>query len=432
MLSISKNRFFSYALLLLFSSVLSAETSINYDRLNIAPQSINLRQAIGKTFAHNPALKSFSYELKAQQGRELQAGMSASPEFNFSVEDVLGTGDFKSADSSQITLDIGWVLEGEIRQSYIDEARAGTLSLATETNIKRLDVAAETARLYLICLANQARLINADKTLDLANETVIAVNKRVTAGKAPEAELARAKAELARKRLDREDLEHEISSALRLLAAQWGKTVPEFTEVEGDIFSAASSLSFEALMKRLEQSPDFLRLLSDKRLKQAQLKLAESQSKPEWRVNLGVRHFELTNDQALVAGISIPFGERSRNSGRIHTARENLSQAQALQDELRVRIETALFVLSQQLQHSLHRVEAYRNEIIPRLETALKQTRRAYDLGRYSYLEWRSVQAELLDARTLLIEDSIAAHLKVIEIERLTGVSMMQPSDKKL
>jgi len=431
MLSRSKKYLFGCSLLFC-SSLLQAETGTNDHYSNADTQSINLRDAISKTFAHNPALKSFSYQLKAQQGRELQAGMSARSEFNIIAEDVLGSGNYKNADSAQITLNIGWVLEGDIRQSFIDEARAGALSLDTETNIKQLDAAAETARLYLICLAKQAGLINADKTLQLANETVNAVNKRVMAGKTPDAELARAKAELARKRLDREDMTHKLASAIHLLAAQWGETVPQFSKVEGDIFNTPQPLNFATLKNRLQQSPDFLRLLSDKRLKQAQLKLAQSQSSPEWKVNLGLRHFERTNDQALIAGISIPFGERSRNSGRIRTAQENLSQTQALQDELRVRIETTLFVLSQELQHSLHRVETYREKIIPRLETALKQTRRAYDLGRYSYLEWRSVQAELLNARTSLIKDSIAAHLKVIEIERLTGVSMIQPAGKKL
>ena len=165
-------------------------------------------------------------------------------------------------------------------------------------------------------------------------------------------------------------------------------------------------------------------------MKQAELKLAESQSSSNWRVNLGVSHFETFNDQALVAGITIPFGERSRNTGRITEARENLSQSTAKEDELRVRFETSLYVLYQELQHSMHRMDAYRSDIIPQLENALKETSKAYDLGRYSYFEWHSVQADLLDARSTLVEDSIAAHLKVIEIERLTGVSMTQPTTK--
>ena len=419
------------SMLMLFSSFLHAETSTSKDRFSADVSSINLRDAINKTFEHNPTLKSFNYQLKAQQALQLQASMAASPELAFIVEDVLGTGNFNGVKKAQATLSISWVVEGNIRQGYKDEARANTLSFASEANIKRLDAAAETARLYLVCLANQARLINADKTYELANETVAAVSKRVLAGKSPEAELARAKAERARKRLDREELEHRLHSTIRLLAAQWGETNPEFSSVSGDVFSLPTPLSFETLKSRILQNPDFLRLLSDKRLKQAQLTLMEKQSKREWRVYLGFRQIEFTNDQTLVAGIRIPFGERARNAGNIASAREKLSQNQALQDGLRVRVETTLFVLSQDLQHSLHRIDAYRKQIIPLLEAALKQTRRAYDLGRYSYLELRSVQAELLNARTALIEDSVDAHLTVIEIERLTGVSMIKATDNK-
>jgi len=433
MLSKSANIIFG-CMLLFFNTVLHAESSFTTgghttDTQSIT-QSINLQEAISKTFEHNPVLRTFSYALKAQAGRQLQAGLATSPEMSFIVEDAIGSGDFKGTDKAQATLGIAWVLEGEIRQGYMDVARAGTSSLTTQANIERLDAAAETARLYIISLANQARRSNAIKTLDLAKQTVFAVQKRVAAGKSPEAELARAQAELARQQLGLEDIEHELSSAIRLLAAQWGETQPGFVQVEGNIFSLPTIHTFEALKAQLEQSPDFTRLMSDKRLMQAQLKLAESQSSPEWRVNLGIRHFQTTRDQALVAGISIPFGERSRNTGRIIEARENLSQTLAQQDELRVRIETTLFVLSQKLQHSLHRVDAYRKQIIPRLEKALKQTRRAYDLGRYSYLEWRSVQVDLLEARTSLVEASIDAHLKVIEIERLTGVRMTRPVSK--
>lgn len=415
---LSKSLFIAFAcMLLLFNTTLYAESNLNTN-------SINLQNAIHKTFEHNPTLQSFSYQLKAQDGRELQASMSASPEINFGIEGVFGSGNYDGTDQAQATLSIGWVIEGNIRQGFKDVARAGSLSLSTDAKLKRLDAASETARLYLICLANQARLMNTSKTVQLSKETVLAVKKRVKAGKTPEAELARAQAELAHKKLSHEDIEHELSSAIRLLAAQWGVTQPDFSRVEGNLFSLPSPLSFEQLKTQLDNSPEFFRLLSDKRLKQAELKLAQAQSSPVWRVNVGVRHYERTDDQALVADISIPFGERSRNKGRIASAQANLDQITVNKDALRVRFETSLYVLYQELQHSLHRINTHKNNIIPQLETALSETRRAYNLGRYSYFELRSVQTDLLNARASLVEDSIAAHLKVIEIERLTGVRM--------
>jgi len=409
-------------MLLLCNTVLRAESNSQTTDIN----RINLRDAINNTFEHNPELRSFNYELKAQRGRQLQASLAASPEISFSIEDALGSGEFKSTDNAQATLSIGWILEGDIRQGFINVSNAGMNSLNTEVTVKRLDAAAETARLYLSCLAYQARMLNAEKTLRLAKETVSAVKKRVTAGRAPEAELARALAEVSRRELQQEDIAHELSSAIRMLAAQWGVTQPDFTRVDGDIFNLPVTKPYEVLRAQLAQSPEFILLSSDKRLKQAQLKLEQSKSHSAWRVNLGVRHYQTTDEQALVAGISIPFGERSRNTGAITEAREKLSQLQAKEDALSVRYQTTLYVLTQELQHSLHRFNAYRNEIIPQLEKALKETRRAYKLGRYSYLEWRSVQSDLLEARSALVEASIDVHLKVIEVERLTGLSLSQ------
>ncbi|VAW56819.1 hypothetical protein MNBD_GAMMA07-1263 [hydrothermal vent metagenome] len=430
MLSISKSYFFGYALMF-FSGLSFAETGINNALSSSPQQRISLHQAINDTLLHNPALKSFSYEISAQKGREYQAGLSRSPEVNFTLEDALGTGEFNGVNSAQATISIGWVLEGKVRQGFKGVAVAGSLALSNEVKNKQLDAAAETARLFLICLANQARRINADNTVKLASDTVVAVKKRVSAGNTPAAELLRAEADLTRKQLDRENIIQTLTSALHLLAAQWGEIHPEFMGVEGDIFQLPTPLTFEAFKNRLQSSPNFLRLLSDKRLKQAQLTLAQSKSEPEWRVNMGMRHFESINEQTLVAGISIPFGERSRNEGGIRAAREKVLQTQALQYALKVEMETTLFILYQALQHNMRRVYAYRNKIIPNLEKALTQTRSAYDLGRYSYFEWRSVQAELLNARTSLIEDSMAAHLKVIEIERLTGATLVKITEQK-
>lgn len=413
--------------LMFFSVIVSAAPGLDTG-LDADKGTINLHEAIIKTLEHNPGLRAFDYQLKAQQGRVLQAGLAPSPKLNFELEDVLGTDSIKGVDSAQATLSISWVLERGIRQRYIDAARAGSSLMAVEADIKQFDAAAETARRYLVSLAYQARRVNADKSVQLAEETIRSVSKRVKAGKTPEAELSRAQAELARRKLQREEIEHELRSTNRRLAAQWGETTPTFARVEGDITALFKIASFETLKSQLPQNPEFARLLSDQLLKKVKLELALARDRPSWRLNAGVRHINSTNDQAFVAGITIPFGERTRNPGRIAEARANLAKTNSEEHAARVRIETALYVMYEKLQHSLHVIETVRGEIIPPLEQALTETRRAYKLGRYSYLELRSVQAELLDAHNALIEASIDAHSNIIEIERLTGVSLTQPT----
>ena len=397
---------------------------------SMSTRAITLHDAISKTIKNNHKLRAFEFERKAQQGRVVQAGLSPSSALNLDVEGVAGSNDFQGTKNAQVNLSMSWVFEGQLRQRYMDLANAGTLAVITDGNINLLDVSAETARLYLISLARQTHLINSGRALKISKQIARAIKKRVLAGKTTEAELARAQVDVMRRELDLEDIDHELRSTYRTLAAQWGEAQFEYAQVEGDLFSMPHILSFEKLKQRLEKSPKFTRLLSQKRLHQLELKLAEAKSSPAWHVNLGVRHYQKTDEQALIAGVSIPFGEGSRNTGGIAEARAKLSQLEIKEDEIRVRFETSLYSLHQELQHHFHQVDTYRNNIIPKLEQALKQTRRAYNLGRYSYLELRSVQNELISARHALVEASVNAHLKRIEIERFTGESIAQSGNK--
>ena len=409
--------------LVLFSTIVRAESGLVDDG-----QMIGLNEAVARTMVRNPELVAFGHQIHAQDGRVLQAGLAPNPELGFTVENALGTGEFKGFDSAEITLSIAWILEHGVRQGRLDTARAGVSLLAVEADIMRLDAAAETARLFFSCLSNQAQMVSENEAVQLAQKTVNAIHKRVKAGKSPQADLSRAQAELARMKLNQEDIEHELLSASRRLAAQWGETEPGFTRVSGNLLTLPNTESFTTLKARIDQNPDFARFLSKQRLGEAELRLAEAQRKPNWRVSAGVRRLESFNDEALVANITIPLSLRNKNQGGIAEARANLAQTGADAIAARIRIETSLFVIYQELQHSLHRAKTFRDEVIPRIEQAMTDTRSAYERGRYSYLEWRSVQEDLLSARSALVEASVDAHLNAIEIERLTGVRIALPA----
>ena len=408
--------------LVLFSTVIRAESILVSNG-----QALSLNESVARTLARNPELIAFGHQLQAQDGRVLQAGLAPNPELSFTVENFLGTGLYTGTEAAEATLSIAWILERGVRQRRLDTARAGVALFTTEADIMRLDAAAKTARLFFTGLSSQARMVSANEAVQLAQEAVDAIQKRVNAGKSPQADLARAQAELARMKLNQEDIEHELLSTRYRLAAQWGETEPDFTRVSGDLLTLPNLESFATLKTRIEQNPEFARFLSKQRLGEAELRLAKAQRKPNWRVSAGIRRHELTNDEALVANITIPLALRNRNQGAIAEARASLAQTEADTIAARIRIETSLFVIYQELQHSLHRAKAFRDEVIPRIEQAMTDTRSAYELGRYSYLEWRTAQEDLLAARSALVDASVDAHLNVIELERLTGVSITQP-----
>lgn len=406
--------------LLVFASVAgltqSAVASVN--------STIDMEEAIARTLARNPTLVAFGYQIEIQQARLTQSQLRPNPELDLVVENVLGSGEYEGADGAETTLSLGWVLERGKLEHRVAAARAGVSLFESEAEIQRLDVMAQTARLFLVSLANQERLVQTQDAITLAEQTVKIVKERVTAGRTPDADLARAEAELARVRLSHEDVEHELETSNYRLSAQWSEFEPDFLRVTGDTQRLPIPADFSSLLAQIDQNPSLSRYLTQRRLREAEVRLAEAEAKPNWRLSAGIRRLELTNDNAFVAGITIPLATRNQNQGRIAEARAKLAMADANQAATRLQIETQMFAVYQALQHSLHRTKALREEIIPRLEQALADTRRAYALGRYDYSVLQLLQAEVLDARTTLVEARIEAHAHLIEIERLTGTAI--------
>jgi len=87
---------------LLLASSITAAPDLGADT-----RTISLHEAVAKTIEHNPDLRAFDYQLKAQDGRVQQAGVAPSPQLSLQLEDALGTGDLKGIDSAEATISIG-------------------------------------------------------------------------------------------------------------------------------------------------------------------------------------------------------------------------------------------------------------------------------------------------------------------------------------
>ena len=396
----------------------------------LAGSSVTLDAALGRAMARNPALVAFGYQVDAARGRMQQAGTRPNPEFDISVNDALGSGDFRGIRSAETTLSIAWAIERGVRQRRLEAARAGVVLAELDARIERLDTAAETARRFIACLAYQERLGLAAEQVRLAQETVAAVQSRIDAGRATQAALARARAGLVRAELLEEEHRHELLSARHRLSAQWGESEPDFVSVAGNLRSLPLLDPVESLVDRVKQNPDLARFVSRERLAEARLRVAEARSRPDWTVHAGIRRYEQTDDLGLVAGLAMPIGVRDRYRGRIAEVRADMRRVAGEGRAALVEIETAVYAFYQQLRHYIQVALAIRDRLIPQLERAHDDLERGYVLGRTTFLELTGVQAELLAARHDYLETSIGAHETLVEIERLTGESVL-PSSRK-
>jgi len=383
---------------------------------------LTLGDAVELALAGNPDLRGFGYRLRAQQARTDTASLAPPLELRANVENLLGSGAANRLDSAEAEFSISRVIElGDKRALRAAAGQAGSQLLGVEQSAAELDVVAEVTRRFIHVAADQAHLELTGRATELAEETLAATEARVAAARAPEVELRRARVTLVRAQIDQEHAEHELLASRRLLAALWGESEPRFGRIDADLYRLPAPATFESLLARLERNPDFLRFISEARLRDAEIRLAQARARADIDVTAGIRRLQRTRDQAFVVGVAMPLGSAARARGAIAEASALRGASDAERDAHRVRIEAQLFAVYQELLHAVTEAGSLRATVVPEMESALIATREAFERGRYSYLEWVDAQRELIAVQRELIESSADAHLYLAEIERLTG-----------
>ncbi len=421
------NRFFSCLLKLaglsgaviyfgLSASLMAAETPRN---------ELTLRQTVELSLQSHPILASYQYRVKSANAQAQQAAIGEKPEINLTLEDALGTGEQTGLDNAQSTLSISWVLQGGLLDQRVKSAQSKADVLEIERDIQRYDVAAQTAHAFLTVLAYQERLVVAKNAQQHAIQILREIQKRVDAGRSPSADKLQAEVNLERRELEVEDIQHELTSAKKVLASQWGSASVDFLRVNGALTLNEQVINYDTLESGINNNPQVRYFLTQQRVIDTEITLVREEVKNRWRFNTGVRRYEATEDYGLIFGVSLPLGKSTRNRHQISAL--SAEQARYIADARakEIQLSTQLYVLYEELQHSYHLNNALTQKILPRLERALVETQKAYSLGKYSYREWYALQNEVLDTRMELIDVRLKAHNNLTEIERLTGLNLM-------
>jgi cobalt-zinc-cadmium efflux system outer membrane protein len=392
--------------------------------LNAAPgePTIKLSTAVQRSLLQNPSLNVFPYRYAALKGQAETAQLRPAYELGFDSENVGGTGDFSGVDSAELTISLSSVIEmGDKRI-----ARQGVVSLSRSVldasrQVESLALLGEVTRRYIDVLAAQEQVTLAVEVVQLANESLHIVKERASVGATPEAEVKRAVAAAEQAKLALLSEQQRLAYLKVSLSALWGVTSPDFDKVEGDLFQFGEDVAFDLLYAKVEKNPAIEVFAAESRLKEAEIRLAQTQSSADISWSVGVRRLQETDDTALVAGFSMPLFSGKRNVGAVSTALAEKNQVLAERDVMLLDLHTQLFRAFHNRKQAIVAVEALRTAIIPALEQALVETQAAYQRGRYGYLDYVSARQELLSARRTQIEAAAAALTYGAEIEQLTA-----------
>jgi outer membrane protein, heavy metal efflux system len=187
------------------------------------------------------------------------------------------------------------------------EAASQARSLTTsEYEVKRVEVLGDVTQRFIQVVADQHALDLALTNRQLAEETLRAVRQRAKAGKGSALEERKAQVALARGELLVEGSRHELSASRKKLAASWRSAQPVFERVEADLFARKPVPPFAGLMNRISQSPEITRWVSETKLREAEIKLADARRVPNVTVSGGIRRLEGPGEQAFLLGVRCP------------------------------------------------------------------------------------------------------------------------------
>jgi len=390
-----------------------------------AQVTLTLPDAVRRAISQQPSLHGFEFQLRMQEARIGEAGLRPSTSVGLLVEDFAGTGARSDIESAQTTLSLSHVIElGGKRDARVAAAEAGHGRLRTEKAVLQLDVTAEVARRFVESLHERELLRIAQEGLQQAEASHAAAGRRVQAALAPAVEVARAEVGLLQAKLALEHAEHRLENSRVFLAAAMGDRTVRFGDTAGDLLAIDELAPIEALLEWMETSPDLMAFADEARLRDAQIRLAEVQRRPDIRTEFGFRRYELDDDVAFIAGFNVPLGTGNRARYGIDVARAERSKADTDRESAFLRAQAHLLAQYGEIKHAILEARTLRDSVIPQLESVWSKTGVAYQRGRYSYLELMDAQRELLGARRRLADVAAEFHILRIEIERLTGQSL--------
>jgi cobalt-zinc-cadmium efflux system outer membrane protein len=416
----------------------NSTNTYNSDVTTKADNRLTMKHAITNVLEHSPAIKAADYELKAAAARIRTAKLSPAYRGSIELENFAGSGLHSGSDALETTLSLSKVLElGDKAKMRGDVSHNKAMLLRNEQDSRRLDLLAETAKRFIEVITDQHRLVNAYDSIDIVKRTKQIVEKRVKAGKSPTAELRRTKIKLSRSELKLKHARHKLEATRLKLAILWGEMPPaqsqlSFTTADAELFKLEQLAPFESLITLLERNPDLVRFATEERLSQSRTLLARSTAQSDIEISGGMRHFNATDDTALVLSLNVPFGSSSRATSNIKEAEMVALQGPHIYQQQRLKLYSTLFELHHESKHAFDAVTALRETIIPQAELALQDYEKGYAAGRYSFLELTEAQQLLVD---LKLEKVVAAsdyHRYRIEIDRLTGAGLSTDMSTRL
>jgi cobalt-zinc-cadmium efflux system outer membrane protein len=382
---------------------------------------LTLDLALSLALENNPQLTAAAEGVRAFEAEARQAGLSPNPTLALELENLAGSGEFSGTGATETTLMVNQALElGGKRRHRQRAAEAETEIARWGSEITRAELRARTTGQFVAVLGAQQRLQLADELVVLAGRALATVTERIEAGKAPATEQLRARILVTDLEIARNREAHTLAAERGRLSALLGDAIP-VGPVAGDLTRLPHLPPLTELEPLLEQSPQQRQRQAQLHQREQALALEQARGIPDIELGIGLRHFNDSDDRALVAGLSIPLPLFDRNQGAVAAARSRAAQVRAEQRNAARQARAELAAAWRRMSAAHDEAEALRDRVLPAAEEALNAAEYGYRAGKFPLLDVLDAQRTLIEARQSHLAALAGFHQAAADLELLIG-----------
>ncbi|WOI52984.1 TolC family protein [Parvularcula sp. LCG005] len=379
-------------------------------------EPLTLNAALERVRTLSPEARAAALETQARVAEADQAGRWNNPTLLVEVENFGGSGSLSGFDQREATYAVEQVFEmGGQRSKRKAAARALAALASADCAVILREAELQTATLFYDLAAAAALTELAEDASALSEDLAAVVRRRVEAGAAAPPEYSRAASDAAAMKARAESFRANVDRLAFALSAMWGSDEHTFsppilsTEQDADQVAAMSPHPLVARAEAAQAAS-----LATARAERAEVF-------PDVSITLGVRQFEGTGEDALIAGIGVPLPLFDRNRDASRAADYRAGAADIDRDAALRRIAGEQSSVLRQVEALQRQVELLQANALPSSEEAYSASLRGYQAGRFSLTDTLDARRSLIETRSALIEAKRDLAVSQVRLASLLG-----------
>ncbi|MEM6777067.1 MAG: TolC family protein [Planctomycetota bacterium] len=346
----------------------------------------------------HPAIRQQQARVEVARGRRVQVGLPFNPILQYQSEEV---GNEQSSGLHSVAISQQFVTADKLSIAQQVECREVQKQQA-RLRFEELRVLGRVRLAFNRAFIAQQRQRLTDQILQVAEESVAAVDDLVRVEEASRLALLQTTVQAEQARIDSENAGTNYQASMRRLAAAVSEPSIAAQTLAGDLASPLQERPWDGLVHELiASSPEMSLAGSELQRARWALQLASAQVIPNVTGQAGVGYDAATDDTFATLGVSVPLPIRNRNQGAIWSARAGITAASNAMDQTRLSLE-------RRLADAVGRYEVARERHVRLTESVVPAAQEAYDLASLAFAEGEVDYLQLLTAQRALFNTQIS------------------------